>query len=1094
MTPEVSTRALVRRLARPFRGVRLAAGMAAATGAAALTLGALGWLVRLGWVRTPAWVLLAWTAALLVLAALLVWALRASAHLTPPWLAGRLEELGHRRSGSVRGFLDAPAPGTSSSLLAAADAAQAAELVRSAPESLRPLRQHFRRELTGGAGLFALGLLLFVSAGPHHGVVAALWHPGRAWEATMAPVALRAAQDTVDRGGSAELHLRAIGRRRVTLLLRAPGEPWRAQAVALDTAGLATLPVGPLRTDLFALAMAGRRVSDTVRVHVRIPAFLGAISVTARYPAYLGLESEPMPLSGDTLLLPAGTRLEVQGEATAALTRGGWVRERDTIPLDIRGRSFSGSFVPAASGEYRLALGTGDGTPLAGDTVRLPVRVVPDSAPVVLVPVPGADTVAPLSMRLPLVVDAQDDHGLRAVELTSWRVSRLGLRDSSQQQAVPLPGGTPDHALLTVDFDFSRRNLLPGDTLHYLVTARDNAPAAHTGRSPEYLLRLPSLSEVRAAVRQASAGVESRMDSLAGSSSRLERQTEDLSRERERAEGGQGQDGSTQESMSYQSAQKAQAIAQSQEQLLQQAEDLKDVLDQLQKSAEAAGLNDPVWQQRLQEIRDELDRALTPELRQRLEELQQALKNLDPQQAREALEKLAQAQKQLREALERSRELFRRAALEGDLSNLAAESRELNRDQQDWNQQTGRMDSTQAQRSERQLAQRADSLAAALQRVAPQTGDSARQARLQAAAQQAAQAGQQMRSASRSMQSGQRQQARRQGQQASDLLGPLGDQLSQERQAMQDAWRQEVSAGLDRALSETSRLTERQLQLSRQLREEDPSSLPAMRGELGALQEGVQKLKDQMTQTAGKNALVSPQISVALSVAQQQMQRAQDAISNATPDPRSAAEAAEQAVDALNAASYQMARSQNQVSGAGSGSGLQEALEQMQQLAGQQGALNQDAASLLPMAGQGAIQQQLRALADRQRAMAERLERLRAQGQLPGAGELAEQARQLSQQLEQGRLDRQTVDRQERLYRRLLDAGRTLQGEQEDPNKERKSTAATGDSVHLPPALRLKLQGDDNTLRMPDWETLQQLSPEERRLVVEYFRRLTEKP
>ena len=85
------------------------------------------------------------------------------------------------------------------------------------------------------------------------------------------------------------------------------------------------------------------------------------------------------------------------------------------------------------------------------------------------------------------------------------------------------------------------------------------------------------------------------------------------------------------------------------------------------------------------------------------------------------------------------------------------------------------------------------------------------------------------------------------------------------------------------------------------------------------------------------------------------------------------------------------------------------------------------------------------------------------------------------------------MDRQERLYRRMLDAGRTLQGEEEDDHKERKSTTATEDSVRLPPALRLKLQGAGKPLRMPDWETLQQLSPEERRLVVEYFRRLTER-
>ena len=105
---------------------------------------------------------------------------------------------------------------------------------------------------------------------------------------------------------------------------------------------------------------------------------------------------------------------------------------------------------------------------------------------------------------------------------------------------------------------------------------------------------------------------------------------------------------------------------------------------------------------------------------------------------------------------------------------------------------------------------------------------------------------------------------------------------------------------------------------------------------------------------------------------------------------------------------------------------------------------------------------------------------------------MADEAKDLAKRLEGGRLDRQVVERQERLFRRMLDAGRTLQGREEDERKERQSTTATDDSVHLPPALRARLTGDDDRLRVPTWEELQQLSPEERRLVVDYFRRLTE--
>jgi uncharacterized Zn finger protein len=144
------------------------------------------------------------------------------------------------------------------------------------------------------------------------------------------------------------------------------------------------------------------------------------------------------------------------------------------------------------------------------------------------------------------------------------------------------------------------------------------------------------------------------------------------------------------------------------------------------------------------------------------------------------------------------------------------------------------------------------------------------------------------------------------------------------------------------------------------------------------------------------------------------------------------------------------------------------------------------------MVGGGGMQEQIRQLSAQQRALAEQLERLRAETQSAGAGELAGEARDLANQLESGRLDRRTVERQERLYRRMLDAGRTLQGEEQDEQKERQSTTAAEGEVRLPPALRAQLEGDARQWRIPTWEQLQQLSPEDRRLVLDYFRRLTE--
>jgi hypothetical protein len=752
----------------------------------------------------------------------------------------------------------------------------------------------------------------------------------------------------------------------------------------------------------------------------------------------------------------------------------------------VRATRFEGSFTPARSGVYRLALHTANGAALAGDTVRLPIRIIADSAPMVDIPVPGADTLAPLSLRVPLIIDVRDDHGLKIVSLESRRISRLGVVDSARRESVPLPPERTDRAILNFTLDLNRRSLLPGDTVRYFATATDNAPRGHTGRSREFVLRLPTMSEVRAAQRQATTELSGQLDSITDRSKRIERQTDDLARERSRSERAGEKEG---EPLRFEEAQRAQAVAKSQEELVRQAQELSKNLDALRRSAEAAGVQDSAWQRQLAEIRDQLVRALSPELREKLAALQQALKDLDPERAKDALAQLAEAQKQLREALERSRELFRRAALEGDLANLVQESRELAREQRQWNQQVTSADSARTALAEEQLAARADSLSAAVDRLAKETGEG-KQPELRSTAQRAGSAADQMQEAAKSARKGQRRAARERGEKASESLEPLGNELQRQREQLQREWRQQVVQAMDQALSETSRLAERQLSVQEELRSGGMPSA-ATRSEQAAIEEGVQRLLEQMKQTGGKNALVSPQIAGALGAAQLQMQQAREAISSAAPNSGEAAEQAGGAVDALNSAAHQLLRAREDVSGSQSGSGLEEAMERMAQLAKQQGGLGREGAGLLPMAGSSAVREQLQRIAARQRALAQELERLRGQGDMAGAGQMAEEAKELARKLDAGRLDRSVVERQERLFRRMLDAGRTLQGREEDQKKERQSITATEDSVRLPPALRAKLQGNDERLRVPGWEQLQRLSPEERRLVVDYFRRLS---
>src|SRR5437660_8642199 len=945
-------------------------------------------------------------------------------------------------------------------------------------------------------GVAALGAVLFLVAAPGAGRAAAFWHPLRTLADARTPVRLAVDRAAVRRGESITVTIDVPAATRATLWTRGPGEPWQPAPVALDSLGHARRRLGPLQGDLYLRASSGGRRSPQVRVAVALPAFVAGLELTARYPSYLGRPDEPLAPGGDTIPIPEGTVILSSGAASVPLARAAWRRGDVRAPLAVRGSAFSGRLAPRGSGAWRLELATADGAPLEGDAPELRLTVVRDSAPVVAVPVPGRDTTLPLTLRQPLVIDARDDHGLTRLEVVSWRVSQTGKVGEAVRESLDV-SGAGERTIVQGDLDARQRGLLPGDTLRLRVDAWDNAPTPHVGRSPEIALRLPSLEELRAATRTATRDATAEADSIAAAQLELGRRTSDLAQQRSRdgaaaRRGAQGEREAT-GALPFQATERAQEVARAQEALQARVQELSRAMERIARAAEAAGIGDTAFQARLREVQELLRRAVTPELEQRLRELQEALAKLDPEATRRALERLAEAQQQLRTELERSQELFRRAAVEGTLATLAADAEDLRRRQAEWNRGAAPRPDSAAATRQRALAAAADSLAHAIGRVAKELGAPPGAAALAAPERAAHDAGGAMQRAAQSADLRQAAGASQEGAEAERQLAGIPDQLRGQLDSLAQAWRGETLAALDRALFETAAMAERQRQVSDALHRGEAGA--ATRSQQASVEEGTDVVARVIREAAGKHALISPQLDAALGYAKRQMAAARGQLEEADPNVGAAAALADDALDALNAVAVALAQSRKQVSGAHSGTGFAEAVERLARLARDQQGLNGQAQGLLPLMGAGqAVLEQLRALAARQRALAEQLERMQAQGISSAAGPLAQEARELARQLEAGRLDQRTIERQQRLYHRLLDAGRTLSNDEPDQNKERQSRPATGDSVHVPAALQPGATGAGPRLRYPTWDELQGLTPEQRRLGLDYFRRLNAPP
>ncbi len=1062
-----------------------------------LLLGSLGLGVLLGrlgaYSQAPVSVLVGWAVAV----ALVVWAVRwcwgELQRVRPAELAREIESARALRNGSIAGLAEQVPESGSETLVEYADQCAVGWLEQNGAPALGKPNRRTARSLGLGGSVLAAGIAAFTFAGPLTPGGAKFWSPWATIRGPRGPVAISVDKTEIRRGDSVVVSVTAFGRPAANLWLRAPGEAWSSRALVLDSIGSARAVLGPLTSDRYIHAVSGGHGSDTLHVAVRIPALISDLRILASFPRYLDREDEPITGGPEPVSLPVGTQLSSSGRVTVPLAAAAWRDGTRVAELNVEDRGFDGGFRVTRSGSWRLHVTATDGGGLEEAPPELKIVAVPDSAPVVAIPIPMADTSISVSLRQPVVIDAHDDYGLVRVEVLSWRVSPLGGVGDSLVDTVSLPGGPVDRAVLQWTLDLNARGFLPGDTARFKVLALDNAPRTQTGESRTFSLWLPTVAELRLEIGDRSAALAEGADSLTEAQRELAQRLDDLAAERQRDADATPLGGESQGDLPFETVERAQQLSDEQERALERAQELKQELQELSEAAWSAGITDPEFHKQLRDLQELLDMALTEDMLDRLDALREAIEELDPEGVREALRQLADAADEMRNQLERGRELFERAAIEGGLTTAAAEAEELAARQDEWNDAVTEAGSDSSLAAEEQaLSERADSLASQLDQLGERLAEAGTTpSELGSSTERAERAAGQMRDAAQQAGQGQRRDARRSGESASASLEPLAAELERQRDELREEWRGEVVEAMDRALVETARLAGQQQDVMRRLNRGE--SGPDVRATQAAARAGVDKVRERLEDAAGKNALVSPQTGAALGFARLRMSEALEQLQRATPNTRQAGEMAGEAVDGLNAVAFQLLRSRSEVAGAESGSGLMEAMEQLAQMAEQQGQINSQSSgmlSLMPSAGEQ-LMRELQALAQQQRSLANELDQLDAGGDVSGAGELAEDAREIARELESARLDPGTIERQEQLFRRLLDAGRTLRSEEEDEREERVSESADPLNFRLPLGGG-PVAGGEPRFRYPTWAELRTLSPAERRLVLNYFRRLND--
>lgn len=1047
--------------------------------------------------------------------ALLVVALVCGAWLGHRWahsavaeapLSAAIEGAAGIRRGVVRGTLELvrgrPA-GVSDSLSNAAVLGTAAQLSGHSEDALSgsigdDFSKWSRRGL-GAAGALAFVLIGLTVAAPERtrealtGMASPL---STAADPVLPPLQLLPGDIEVQRGTDVEVEVSAAGRDRILVSWQAAGDVARSEWLPVVDGRARHLFRTVSATIEYGVSDELGSESDRYTIVPVDPLFVSDLVVSVTYPPHTGLPADEYRGDPPPLRLPAGSTLLIEGSTSRPLASLALVDSagNPTLDFDVEDDLFSARWTPRADAVLAWAFRDAQGAPAEIQPEPLEVTVVPDALPAIAIPVPGRDTIMPLNLRQPLLIEAGDDYGLRRVELVAYRVTSFGERMEPVSQGFDVGG---QRAILARPLlNLTQWGLLPGDTVRYFARAIDNNPASQVAVSPEYVLRLPEAAELRREAEEALEGVAERLEELAAEAERAAEENREQSLESATPRG-VPQPGEEEED--FEQREELQAALEQQEQMSAEVDSLRQEMEDLERMMEEAAQADPELRSQLEELQEMLQEMTGSDLQERMDQLSEALEQDDLQQANQSLEEMAEQQEEFRERLEQAIEQFQRAALEQDFRATTSEAEELARQEEALADAMAAEDQPElrAQQQE-QLAEQTAELEERmedLQQRLMEMGEPEAAMGVQEAQQSAAQAQQEMQQAMQQARQGQNAQAGQEAQEAAEQMADAAREMQEAMQEMAQQQMEEQQQALLRTADDALSLARRQSELREQMRGASQEQLAQMRSQEASLLAGVQNIAENL-QIATEGAMgANRELSAQMGLAMESLQNTIEAMESRR-GATSPASQAEQAIGDLNQLALMAIAGAEQMGQQGQGQSGEDVAEQLEQLAQQQGELMNQSSQMMPMQlPQEAMSQQLQQMQSGQESVASDLGDLADE---PGSEEslgdlqqLAQEAQAIAEQMAEGRLTPEMVQRQERLFHRLLDAGRSLEREEfsEERESEEPGDFERGDVLSLTAEQMGLLR-----FEVPSGDQLRQLSPAVRQLVLQYFERLNRAP
>lgn len=839
--------------------------------------------------------------------------------------------------------------------------------------------------------------------------------------------------------------------------------------------------------------------SEMYRAGVQLLPRFESLAVTVTPPAYTRLDTTSYNYPFSKIRAYRGSKLLLEGTTNKPVSGLSLIRQQkaDTLALTPRDQKFyTHNF--ELTGQDTLAFAMLDNHGLSNKNFfEFIVEPVDDEHPFVQLIKPETNVEMKNPEDLIIEYEASDDFGLTAARLY-YEIQRAFKNDAKKQSIrLSVPAlNRPEQ----FNWQVPQLNPKPRDVISYWIEVWDNdqLSGSKKARSRSLTITFPSLTDFVDELENRETNAQEKLQDISDSYEQMKQEYDRFKEQLKENPRG-----------NWEQKQSLDQIKKQQEAIDEKVEELNEEFEKIRKEIENSDLLSEESRKAYEELQQLMKEIDDPELARALEELQKALGNISQEELRKALENYEFNEQQYQERLKRTIELFKTLKLNSDLEKMAKAFEELSKEEKALSDEE--LNNSEELSKQEAVKQDLEKLEKELQKLSDNPPQKAKQklTELQEeAGKEVDDAKQELRENIKQLEndsSGKNNnQVNEQQKRIQQQFDKLAKQMRNARQQLNQQRRQVNITALQYILHSLINLSQNQEELSREterLSNRSQAFVEKAREEQ-QIEEQFSQIADSLFKVSSEIPGFSNAINRKKNIVQKNLEMAVEQL--AERDKSRATYAERQSLGGINELSTmiasllnQLQNSQSQGGGGGSMS-MQQFMEQIRQMSGQQQQLNEQIQNFInDIQGDRLSEDQvdrLNQMARQQNQIRKQIEELQKNGGLESGDKVLSELERLSEEMEQtindlrgGQTDPQLIKRQQNILSRMLNAEKAIQERGKEDKRE--GTSAKDTPVNVPPDITIeelqkkirKLLNDPNRTKF---------SEDYQRLIEQYFKLL----